>query len=207
VEVQNHPIVYSREPSTLRSAKTGGYFSADFFTRQQGGGAAGTPTRRTPRLPWPGRPARRPSLEALMAQTANRTPDPGTGGAGRPAAIVRYNVYRVVLLVIALGLGYLAGLRGLLLIVAALLASGLASYFLLTRQRLEMAAALGSVLGVARRRTAARAVREDAAAAAWHAGAADGSAAPFPPRPAGPGPGPASAGERSGAGRRPAGLS
>jgi hypothetical protein len=101
-----------------------------------------------------------------------------SGRPGRPGSIIRYNLLRLVLLLLALGLGYLAGLRGLALIVGALLVSGVLSFFLLSRQRTEMAAAIGQVVSAGRVRFTDRVAREDAAADAWHAAREDRPAPP-----------------------------
>ncbi|HVA60623.1 MAG TPA: DUF4229 domain-containing protein [Mycobacteriales bacterium] len=82
--------------------------------------------------------------------------------APRRGVWFRYNVARLGLLVAALGLGYVAGLRGVLLAVAALLVSGVLSYFVLSRLRIELAAALSQAVDTRRSKFAARAAREDA---------------------------------------------
>jgi len=69
---------------------------------------------------------------------------------------------RAALLLICLGLGWLAGLRGLLLIVAALLVSGALSWFLLAKQRVSMGLAIERTVGRSRERLAARTAAEDA---------------------------------------------
>lgn len=55
--------------------------------------------------------------------------------AARPHAFLLYNLARLGLLVVAFGIFYLAGFRGLALIVVALLVSGAVSYFALYRLR------------------------------------------------------------------------
>ncbi|MGN6176616.1 MAG: DUF4229 domain-containing protein [Streptosporangiaceae bacterium] len=57
-------------------------------------------------------------------------------------ATLAYTTARILLFVAAVGLIYLAGARGLLLFGLALLVSGAASYFLLSRQRDAMSGAL-----------------------------------------------------------------
>jgi hypothetical protein len=57
-------------------------------------------------------------------------------------ATFAYTTARILLFVAAMGLIYLAGARGLLLLGLALLLSGAASYVLLSRQRNAMAVAL-----------------------------------------------------------------
>jgi hypothetical protein len=59
-------------------------------------------------------------------------------------------------------LGYLAGLRSLVLLAAALLVSGLLSWFLLARQRAAMAEVVGGAVTRGRSRLAQRTVDEDA---------------------------------------------
>ena len=51
---------------------------------------------------------------------------------------------RAVLLAATAGVGYLAGLRGLLLLIVALLASGVASWFLLAGPRARVGAVVDS---------------------------------------------------------------
>jgi Mn2+/Fe2+ NRAMP family transporter len=58
----------------------------------------------------------------------------------RPA--LTYTSARILLFVAALGLLYLTGARGLLLLALALLASGILSYVLLSRQRDAMSSKL-----------------------------------------------------------------
>jgi hypothetical protein len=83
--------------------------------------------------------------------TAPVLPDPPREGR----AVLVYTAARAGLLVLCLLLGWLAGLGGLLLIVAALLVSGALSWFLLQRQRLAMGAAAERVTGRWRARTSA----------------------------------------------------
>lgn len=82
------------------------------------------------------------------------------GSAAR--AVITYNLCRLGLFVACALLGALAGLRGLLLIAAALLVSGLLSWFLLGRQRAAMADVVGSAVARGRVRLAARTEAEDA---------------------------------------------
>ena len=87
------------------------------------------------------------------------------GGDSTPSparALLSYNLLRAGLLAGCLGVGYLAGLRGLLLIVVALLASGVLSWFLLTRQRVGMGLAIERSVERGRARMAARTAAEDA---------------------------------------------
>jgi Mn2+/Fe2+ NRAMP family transporter len=57
-------------------------------------------------------------------------------------ATLAYTAARILLFAVALGLIYLAGARGVLLLALALLASGVASYVLLSRMRDTMAGAI-----------------------------------------------------------------
>lgn len=84
-------------------------------------------------------------------------------------ALLAYNAWRLVLLLVCLGVGYLVGLRGLALIVVALVASGLLSLFLLKRQRIDMGLAVESQVQRGRRRMAERTAKEDAYADALEA--------------------------------------
>jgi cytochrome c biogenesis protein CcdA len=54
------------------------------------------------------------------------------------SAFLSYTLARLGLLALALGLGYVAGLRGPLLIVMAFLGSGIVSFFMLNKQRSHM---------------------------------------------------------------------
>lgn len=76
--------------------------------------------------------------------------------------MLTYNLLRLVLLAVCIGIGLLVGLRGLWLFVAALLASGIASYFLLARQRIAMGTAVENRVARTRSRMAERAAAEDA---------------------------------------------
>jgi O-antigen ligase len=63
--------------------------------------------------------------------------------AARPHAVLRYTTARIALFVVALGLVWLVRLAsGALLVIVALVVSGLASFALLGRQRAEVSAAL-----------------------------------------------------------------
>jgi Mn2+/Fe2+ NRAMP family transporter len=75
--------------------------------------------------------------------------------------VLRYNLYRLGLLVAFLAAGYLLGAGGLVLVVVAVLASGIASYFLLARQRAAMVTALQAKVAARQARTAAKEARED----------------------------------------------
>jgi hypothetical protein len=82
------------------------------------------------------------------------------GSAAR--AVVVYNLGRLGLFVGCALLGYLAGLRGLVLLAAALLVSGVLSWFLLARQRAAMAEVVGGAVTRGRSRLAQRSADEDA---------------------------------------------
>lgn len=77
-------------------------------------------------------------------------------------AFLIYNAWRLGLFGACVFLLALAGLRGFVLPVAALLLSGVLSYFLLDRQRRVLAEALGEAVDRKRRRMAERTEREDA---------------------------------------------
>ena len=61
-------------------------------------------------------------------------------------ATLAYTSARILLFVAALGLLYLAGARGLLLVALALVVSGIVSFVVLSRQRDMMSGALASRL-------------------------------------------------------------
>jgi hypothetical protein len=84
-------------------------------------------------------------------------------------ALLVYNAWRLLLLLACLGIGYLASLRGLALIVVALLVSGALSFVLLKQQRINMGMAVESQVARGRRRLAERTAREDAYADAMAA--------------------------------------
>lgn len=77
------------------------------------------------------------------------------------AAALRYTAYRVVLLFLTLGVLYALGARGLVLLVLAVLLSGILSFVVLSRQRDEMSAALTGSYGRMRENLDARAASED----------------------------------------------
>ncbi|MHB8339929.1 MAG: DUF4229 domain-containing protein [Mycobacteriales bacterium] len=64
-------------------------------------------------------------------------------GSPRARAALLYVGIRLVLLVLALGVGILAGLRGVVLVAVAFVVSGLVSYPLARRQREDLAAQWG----------------------------------------------------------------
>jgi NADH:ubiquinone oxidoreductase subunit 2 (subunit N) len=76
-------------------------------------------------------------------------------------ATFAYTTARILLFVAAVGLIYLAGARGLLLLALALVVSGAASYILLSRQRDAMSGALMSRFRMLRARIDEGAKAED----------------------------------------------
>lgn len=80
----------------------------------------------------------------------------------RARALAVYNAARLGLFVGCVVLGYVAGLRGLLLLAAALLVSGVLSWFLLARQRIAMGMAVEHAIRERRRHAAERTAAEDA---------------------------------------------
>ena len=81
--------------------------------------------------------------------------DPATGLAAVPHAGARYAVLRLALLVTVGGLLYLVGMRGWPLLFAAVLTSGVLSFFVFLRQREAAARSLEARLGAARHQGAA----------------------------------------------------
>jgi hypothetical protein len=75
--------------------------------------------------------------------------------------VLTYNLCRLGLLALCLGLGRIAGLRSILLLVAALLVSGVLSWFVLRPQRIAMGAAVERTVNRGQVRFAARAAAED----------------------------------------------
>jgi hypothetical protein len=76
--------------------------------------------------------------------------------------VLAYNAGRFGLFAVCCALGYLAGLRSVLLLAVALLVSGVLSWFLLARQRAAMAEVLGGAVARSRSRLAQRTAEEDA---------------------------------------------
>lgn len=77
-------------------------------------------------------------------------------------SVVGYNLGRLVLFVVCVLLGYLAGLRSIWLLIVALLVSGVLSYFLLARQRIAMAEVMTDAVARGKARAARRTAEEDA---------------------------------------------
>jgi uncharacterized protein DUF4229 len=80
-------------------------------------------------------------------------------------AALSYTSARVLMLVVSLVVLYLAGARGFLLIAAACLVSGIASFVLLSRQRDVMSGALMTRIRTRQQRPGLRARLEDGARA------------------------------------------
>jgi hypothetical protein len=97
----------------------------------------------------------RPSYPGFVARTG------GSSARGASRAFLVYNVLRLGLLVACVGLGWLATLRGPLLIVVALAVSGALSWFLLRPQRVAMGMAVEQTVERSRARMS-RTEAEDA---------------------------------------------
>jgi hypothetical protein len=85
-----------------------------------------------------------------------------TPGPSARRAFLTYNLLRLGLLAACFGLGWLAGLRSILLIVAALLVSGVLSWFWLRPQREAMGRAVAESVERGRVKMAERTGAEDA---------------------------------------------
>lgn len=77
-------------------------------------------------------------------------------------AVVIYTAARLGLFLVCAALGWLAGLSGPFLLIAALLLSGLLSWFLLRRQRIAMGGVVEGRVSRLRERIDSRAAAEDA---------------------------------------------
>ena len=92
-------------------------------------------------------------------------PAQGRGAGSMLVSVMRttlaYTSARILLLVVAMILLYLAGARGILLIALALVVSGIASFVLLSRQRDVMSGALTARLRNRRARTTSLRARLD----------------------------------------------
>jgi hypothetical protein len=84
-------------------------------------------------------------------------------------AVLVYNLMRLGLLVVCGVISYFAGLRGLFLVAAAFVGSGVISWFLLKTQRINMGAAIERTVERGRSKLAERTAAEDAAAEKLHA--------------------------------------
>lgn len=83
------------------------------------------------------------------------------GAPGRPHAFLLYNAARLGMLVVAFGLFYVIGFRGLALLIVAFLVSGAVSYLALYRLRGEATSGLVSAYRKVNDRIEERARRED----------------------------------------------
>jgi anthranilate/para-aminobenzoate synthase component II len=83
------------------------------------------------------------------------------GGPSGAKAVLIYNLLRLTLLAICLAVGYFAGLHGLYLIAAALLVSGVLSWFVLAKQRIRMGIAIERTVERGRSKMAERTAAED----------------------------------------------
>jgi hypothetical protein len=96
----------------------------------------------------------------------------------RPAsgarAVLTYNLLRLALLAGCLVVCWFAGLRGLTLVLVGFLASGVISWFLLSRQRVGMGLAIERTVERGRARMAERTAAEDAFADSLHSSDDDG---------------------------------
>lgn len=72
-----------------------------------------------------------------------------------------YTFLRILILASFLGVGYLAGLRGVLLLVMGFLASGIVSLFVLSKTRDQLSTSIFSVFQRVNKRIAAAADKED----------------------------------------------
>ena len=85
-----------------------------------------------------------------MSQQSDNSQEPqfdsNTFARQHPVLVtLRYTVFRALLLMASGGIFYLVGLRDLVLLMAAFIASGAASLFLLNRQRSVMSVGVSSV--------------------------------------------------------------
>ena len=101
-------------------------------------------------------------------------------GHGASRAFLAYNALRLALLGVCFGIGWIAGVRGFWLVVTALFVSGVASWFLLRKQREAMGLAVEQTVERSRVRFAERAGAEDSYVDAMLAGQPAG---PEPPTP------------------------
>jgi hypothetical protein len=99
-------------------------------------------------------------------------PDGAVPSAASPSgakAVLVYNLLRLGLLAACLAIGYFAGLHGLYLVASALLVSGVLSWFVLAKQRINMGAAIERTVERGRVKAAERTAIEDAYADEVHA--------------------------------------
>jgi hypothetical protein len=84
-------------------------------------------------------------------------------------AVLLYTQQRHSPLIACADIAHFLGLRGIWLVAAAFLASGVLSWFLLTRQRIAMGAAIERTVEKGRAKAAERTAAEDAYAESVHA--------------------------------------
>ncbi|HVS68820.1 MAG TPA: DUF4229 domain-containing protein [Mycobacteriales bacterium] len=87
-------------------------------------------------------------------------------------AVLIYNLLRLSLLVLCALIAYVIGLRGIWLVAAAFLASGVISWFALKNQRINMGAAIERTVERGRAKAAERTAVEDEYADKVHGEAA-----------------------------------
>jgi hypothetical protein len=109
----------------------------------------------------------------VAEQTSAAANEPGAAepSAAEPSgakAVLVYNLLRLALLAACAGISYLVGLRGLYLVAVAFLASGVISWFLLKRQRINMGVAIERQVERGRGKMAERTAAEDAYADLAH---------------------------------------
>ena len=75
--------------------------------------------------------------------------------------ILIYTFLRILILMSFLGVGYLVGLRGLLLLMVGFLASGIVSLFVLSKTRDQLSTSIFSGFQSVNKRIAAAAEKED----------------------------------------------
>jgi len=105
----------------------------------------------------------------MAAETHSDVPDDdlttsSTTVAPQQHALARYTLARLALFFIVLVVGYLVGLRTWLLLLVALMVSGVASYFLLNRQRDEASVGVYDRVSKVTSKLEQRRAEEDAAA-------------------------------------------
>ena len=76
-------------------------------------------------------------------------------------AFLRYTTLRLAMLLVVGGIGYLLGMRGVLLAAVAFLVSGILSFFVLDRQRDALGQSVGSVFQRVNARIDANSRKED----------------------------------------------
>jgi hypothetical protein len=79
-----------------------------------------------------------------------------------PRAILTYNLLRIALFGVCFGVGWVANIPTFPLLLAALLLSGVLSWFILRRQRIAMGVAVEQQVTRSREKIAERTAKEDA---------------------------------------------